>query len=156
MRRDESVVVDDIGIINVVVGLKRLEDLHDVAIEEMIVFRPVAGRTVAIDKIVVSPEKRLPVEQAVVDRSFQDELRDPGAQQGVLAAQVLIVCLPPRVGTHANHQRQRDREGQHARNQVQCQSSLHGSILGNEYCVAWHLACAGNSRSPRRAAIDKE
>ena len=84
MRRNESVVVDDVGIINVVVGLKRLQDLYDIAIEETIVFRAVAGRTVAIDKIVMPLEKRVPIKQAVVDRFLQDVLRDVGPQQCIL------------------------------------------------------------------------
>ena len=77
----------------------------------------------------MSLEKRVPIEQAVVDRFLQDVLRDSGPQQRILAPQVLIVCLPPQVRTNADCHREHDREGQHARNQMQCQSSGHGLVL---------------------------
>ena len=86
MRRNETVVVDDVGIVNVVVGLKRLEDLHHVAIEETIVFRSVADCAPIGNTFVVWLEKRLPVKQAVVDGPLQGKLCEASAQQSILAA----------------------------------------------------------------------
>ena len=142
VRRNISVVVDHVGVVDIAIGLKRLQDLDNVAIEEIIVVRSIPGRAVVAGAVVTWPEKRVAIKQAVFHGLLQDVMRDPCAQEGVLLPQILIVTSRSNVRSKANDQRHANRQGDHPRDQMECQSSRHGSVVGSGRKSPEFLVCS--------------
>ena len=65
--------------------------------KERVVRRTAAARAVVVKGLILRPEERIAVEQAVVHRPLQDVLRDLGAQPGVLIPQIPIIVRPLRI-----------------------------------------------------------